>query len=384
MKKAKKLASLAVIFALMFVLTSCGKSAEEKEEDSTKIKIGGLAPLTGDVAVYGTASSKGTKLAFEEANKDGGVLGKQIEFILEDEKGDQNEAVNAYNKLVNNKEVLAIIGDVTSKPAAAVAIESQKDGIPMVAPTATAANVTEAGENVFRACFLDPFQGKTMAKFSKDKLKYTKVAIMYNNADDYSTGLAEAFKQEFEKNGGKIVSYEAYGGDDVDFKAQLTKIKGQDPEALFIPDYYNTVAKIAAQSKDTGLKVTLLGADGWDGVLDKVQSPDLVEGAYFCNHYSPDDTDPKVKDFISNYKAKYNETPNAFAALGYDAGKILIAAIEKAGSTDKDKVIAALKDTEIETVTGKITFDKDRNPIKSVTVLQIKNGKSVFYEKVNP
>lgn len=381
--KKKTLSIVAIMCVLTLLFTGCG-SKKASSDESKEIKVGGLAPLTGNVSVYGISASNGTKLAFDEVNKDGGVLGKKIKFIIEDEKGDATEAVNAYNKLANNEEVVAVIGDITSKPAAAVANASQKEKIPVITPTATAANVTTYGENVFRACFLDPFQGSVMAKFAKEKLSAKTAAIVYNTGDDYSSGVAEAFKKAFEKAGGKVVAYEGYGATDKDFKAQLTKIKGQSPDVLMIPDYYNTVALIAAQIKEVGLKTVLLGSDGWDGVLGAVQDTALVEGAYFSNHYSPMDTDSDVQNFIKNYKAKFNEDPNALSALGYDAAKILIAAIEKAKSTDKNKVIKALKGIEIKGVTGKITFDENRNPIKSVTVLKVKSGKVEVFEKMNP
>lgn len=381
--KKKTLSIVAIMCVLTLLFTGCG-SKKASSDESKEIKVGGLAPLTGNVSVYGISASNGTRLAFDEVNKDGGVLGKKIKFIIEDEKGDATEAVNAYNKLANNEEVVAVIGDITSKPAAAVANASQKEKIPVITPTATAANVTTYGENVFRACFLDPFQGSVMAKFAKEKLSAKTAAIVYNTGDDYSSGVAEAFKKAFEKAGGKVVAYEGYGATDKDFKAQLTKIKGQSPDVLMIPDYYNTVALIAAQIKEVGLKTVLLGSDGWDGVLGAVQDTALVEGAYFSNHYSPMDTDSDVQNFIKNYKAKFNEDPNALSALGYDAAKILIAAIEKAKSTDKNKVIKALKGIEIKGVTGKITFDENRNPIKSVTVLKVKSGKVEVFEKMNP
>jgi branched-chain amino acid transport system substrate-binding protein len=381
--KKKTLSVIAIMCVLTLMVSGCG-SKKTSSDSSKEIKVGGLAPLTGNVSTYGISASNGTKLAFDEANENGGVLGKKIKFIVEDEKGDATEAVNAYNKLVNNEEVIAIIGDITSKPSAAVANASQKEKVPVITPTATAANVTTYGSNVYRACFLDPFQGSVMAKFAKEKLSAKTAAVIYNTGDDYSSGVAEAFKKAFEKAGGKVVAYEGYGASDKDFKSQLTKIKGATPDVLMVPDYYNTVALVAAQVKEVGLKTTLLGADGWDGVLESVQDTALVEGAYFSNHYSPMDKDPKVQDFIKNYKAKFNAEPNALSALGFDAAKILIAAIEKAKSTDKDKVVKALKDIEVDGVTGKISFDENRNPIKSVTVLKITGGKVDMFEKMNP
>jgi branched-chain amino acid transport system substrate-binding protein len=323
----------------------------------------------------------GAALALEEQKT---LLGKEIQFVPLDDKGDITEAVNAYNKLVSNEGAISIIGAVTSKPSAAVASESLKKGIPVITPTGTAVNVTEVGANVFRACYIDPFQGQVMANFSYDELNVKTAAVIYNSASDYSIGLAESFKATFEANGGTIVSYEPYGDKDIDFKSQLTNISAKSPEVLFVPDYYEKVALIAKQVKDIGFTTILLGADGWDSVLNVLEDPSLLEGAYFCNHNSNDDPDPLVQAFITNYKAKYGEDPNTFAALGYDAAKVTIAAIEKANKTDPAAIVEAMKNTDITALTGKITFDEYRNPIKGVTILKISNGKYNMFTKLNP
>lgn len=347
------------------------------------IKIGGLAPLTGDVSVYGIAAANGIKLALAEINKAGGVLGKQIEYIVYDEKGDATEAVNAYNKLADQDKVIALIGDITSKPTIAVAKLAAKINLPMISPTATALDVTTQGTNVFRACFIDPFQGKVMASFAATSLKAKKVAVIFNSGDDYSVGLTEAFKAEAKVLGLEVVASESYSKGDTDFKAQLTKIAAAKPEALFVPDYYNTVTLIANQVKSVGLTIPLLGADGWDGVLT-VAKKEEVEGFYFCNHYSAEDTDPKVQSFLKNYRDTYKLEANALAALGYDAAYILTNAIKKAASTDKAAIITAMNATDYTGVTGNIKFDKDRNPSKSVAITLIKDGKYTFFSKVAP
>lgn len=358
-----------------------GTEATQAPAQGGTIKIGGLAPLTGGVAVYGAAASNGAKLYIKELNANGGVLGQQVEFILEDEKGDATEATNAYNKLVNNDGVVAIIGDVTSKPTIAVAQRAAADNMPMISPTATAKEVTTAGTNVFRACFLDPFQGETMANFAAESLKVKTAAIIYNTGDDYSVGLYESFKTVAEAAGIQIVAAEGYAAGDIDFKAQLTNIAAANPEVLFVPDYYNTIVLIAGQAKEVGLDAALLGADGWDGVLGATTDASILEGAYFSNHYSTEDTDPTVQNFLTGYEAEYGESPNAFAALGYDAAKILFDAMERAGSTDADAVIAALQATEIDGVTGHIVFDAERNPIKSCAIIKIVDGKYTLFEK---
>lgn len=357
--------------------------AAPAEATGDTIKIGGLAPLTGNVSVYGIAASNGAKLYINEINAAGGVLGKQVEFLVEDEKGDATEAVNAYNKLVNDG-IVALIGDVTSKPSIAVAQVAADEGLPMIAPTATAAEVTMAGTNVFRACFLDPFQGETMATYASTKLNAKTAAVLYNVGDDYSVGLYEAFEAKCKELGLEIVTVESYSTGDMDFKAQLTNIVAKEPDVLFLPDYYNTVVLIASQAKEVGSKAILLGADGWDGVLTVAEDPAALEGSYFCNHYSTQDESEIVQNFLKNYQAEYGEVPNSFAALGYDAAKILLAAIEKAGSADdKPAVIAALQDTQVDGVTGGITFDAGGDPIKSASIITIKDGAYSLVEKLS-
>lgn len=382
MKKITKVMSLLLVGGLMISsLVGCGKQGGSGSANSNVIKIGGIAPLTGDVAVYGVAADNGAKLAIEEINANGGILGKQIEYISYDDKGDTTEAVNAYKKLTSNDKVDAIFGAVTSKPTLAVTPLAAKDGIPMISPTATALEVTQAGPNIFRACFIDPYQGQIMAKFAVEELKASKAAVIYNTADDYSVGVAEAFKEAAEQNGVQVVSFEGYNGDDKDFKSVLTNVKGQTPDVLFIPDYYNRVGLIAQQAKEIGITATLLGADGWDGVIGV--APEAVEGTYFANHYSTDDTAAEVQNFLKSYKEKYNEDPVSFAALGYDAIKILAAAIEKAGSTDKEAVAKALAETNITSVTGSITFDENRNPVKGVSIIKIEGAQNKLFTKMS-
>ncbi len=348
------------------------------------IKVGGLAPLTGEVSIYGIACNNGIKLAIDEVNAAGGVLGKQIEYIVYDEKGDETEAVNAYNKLVQNDKVVAILGDVTSKPCIAVAIQAAKEGIPMITGTGTAVDITPYGSNIFRACFTDPFQGEVMASYAFNKLGAKTAAIIADNGSDYSVGLTETFVSTAESLGMEIVANEAYATGDKDFKAQLTNIASKNPDVLFVPNYYEDVALIAAQAKEVGLTATMLGADGWAGTIAQLAGDtSTVNGAYFCNHYSPDGDDPDLVNFISAYKAKFNEDPNAFAALGYDAAKMMFAAMEAAGSTDYAAVSSAMQALSYKGATGSITFDAERNPIKSAAILTIEDGAYKFVETYN-
>lgn len=361
--------ALAVLMATVLLAACSGGSS------SGKIVIGGIAPLTGDVAVYGTAVNNAVKLAVEEINKAGGIGGKQVEFVVEDDEGDPVKAVNAYNKLMSQN-VVAIIGSVTSKPTISVVQKAAKDGIPIITPTATAAEVTTYGKNIFRACFLDPYQGETMATFAAKTLSAKTAAVLYDTSDDYSIGVAQAFRDKAKALGINVVNYEGFGKGDTDFKSQLTKINQNSPDVLFVPAYYNTDALVATQAKEVGLKAKIIGVDGWDGVLTAIDASNksALEGIYFCNHYSTEDTSSVVQNFLKAYEAKYKETPNALAALGYDAAKILFDAIGRANSTDKDKIVTALNSTSFDGVTGKIKFDANRNPVKSVAIIKIVGG----------
>ena len=373
--------ALLLTCALVLVgAAGCGGGGTTGGADADVIKIGAMGPLTGDLAIYGTAVDNGIKLAVEEINAAGGILGKQVECTFLDEKGDSTEAVNAYNRLVQNAQVVAIIGDVTSTPSIAVAQASVQDGIPVVTATGTDASITQAGENVFRVCFIDPYQGEVMASYAMNKLNAKKAAILYNASNDYSIGLTKAFEEEAAKGTLQIVAKESYNKGDVDFKTQLTKIAASGADVLFLPEYYEEVAQIIPQAKAAGIEMTMLGADGWDGVKDKVQDKAQLEGALFCCGYSPESTDENLQAFIQKYKDKYGEEPKGFAAQGYDAMYLLKAAMEKAGSTEKTAVVAALKGIDFTGVTGEIVFDENRNPIKGVVVNTFKDGEVKFVE----
>lgn len=394
--KAKKILTISLALAVAATaFAGCGNKDDQNKDDKQQgtegetIKIGILAPLTGNVSVYGVASSNGSKLAIDKLNAEGGILGKQIEIASEDEEGDATKAVNAYNKLVGEG-IVALVGDVTSKPTISVAQKSVKDNLPIITPTATAADVTTFGTNVYRTCFLDPYQGETMASYAKEKLGVTTVAILYDTSDDYSIGIAEAFKAKAESLDMTITNYEAFNAGDQDFKSQLTKINTAKPDALFIPSYYNTVALIATQAKEVGLDTILMGGDGWDGTLEAVteDNRDAIEGCYFANHYYTQDKTPVVKDFVEAYRAAYGKDPISFSALGYDSVMILAQAIERAGSTDKEAIIAALAETDYTGVTGHITYENAEgnfgNPTKSVSIITIKDGQYALADQYTP
>lgn len=359
------------------MMMSCG--ANQSQEESSTIKVGGMGPLTGSAAMYGITVDKGAKLAFEEINANGGVLGKKFEYISLDEKADPIEAVNAYNKLTDEG-VVAILGSVTSKPTLAVAELAAQDGIPMITPTGTQINITDAGPNIFRVCFTDPYQGSTLAKFSKDKLGAKTAAIMVNTSSDYSDGIANAFIKQAEKEGIKVVAKEGYSDGDKDFKAQLTKINSENPDILVVPEYYELSALIATQAREIGMKSTFVGPDGWDGIIGALDSSSysVVDNSYFTNHYSTEDNNEKVQSFLKKYREKYNEEPTSFSALAYDTVYVLKNAIDKAGTTDKAELTKAIKASDMDGVTGHLTFDENNNPIKAVTIIKVQDGKYIF------
>lgn len=377
-----------MLLGLSFLITACGGEKEattKKTDEAATIKIGGLGPLTGPLAIYGVTATNGSKLAFEEINKNGGILGKQVEFVLFDEKGDSTEAVTAYNRLVDEG-VVALVGDITSKPSLAVAEIAAQDNMPMITPTGTQFNITEAGPNVFRVCFTDPYQGVILANLAKNNLKANTVAIMVNNSSDYSDGVTEAFIKEAERLGLKIVAKEGYAEGDKDFRAQLTKVAATNPDVLLVPDYYEQVALITTQAREVGVKSTFIGPDGWDGVAKALDSSayGAVENSYFTNHYSVEDTNGKVQNFLKAYREKYKDEPSAFSALSYDAAYLMKDAIEKAGSTDKDAIVKAMKESDFAGVTGHLRFDEKNNPVKAVTVLKVVNGNYTFDSVIQP
>lgn len=377
-----------MLLGLSFLITACSGEKEattKKTDEAATIKIGGLGPLTGPLAIYGVTATNGSKLAFEEINKNGGILGKQVEFVLFDEKGDSTEAVTAYNRLVDEG-VVALVGDITSKPSLAVAEIAAQDNMPMITPTGTQFNITEAGPNVFRVCFTDPYQGVILANLAKNNLKANTVAIMVNNSSDYSDGVAEAFIKEAERLGLKIVAKEGYAEGDKDFRAQLTKVAATNPDVLLVPDYYEQVALITTQAREVGVKSTFIGPDGWDGVAKALDSSayGAVENSYFTNHYSVEDTNEKVQNFLKAYREKYKDEPSAFSALSYDAAYLMKDAIEKAGSTDKDAIVKAMKESDFAGVTGHLRFDEKNNPVKAVTVLKVVNGNYTFDSVIQP
>lgn len=369
------------VVGAMMLIGGCGKSGEVAKPET--IKIGGMAPLTGALAIYGVTTTNGAELAVKEINENGGVLGKKIEYVMLDTKGDSTEAVMAYNKLVDEK-VAGIIGEITSKPTLAVAEVAVQDNMPLITPTGTQVDITEVGPNIFRVCFTNPYQGKVLAITSKERLGANTVAVMLNNSSDYSDGIAKAFIEESEKLGMKVMGVEGYSDGDKDFRPQLTKLAAMNPDVILIPEYYEQAALIATQAREVGVKSIFVGSDGWDGIAKTLDQSAYaaIENSHFTNHFSMEDQSEKIQNFLKDYREAYKEDPSAFSALGYDAVYMMKSAIEKSGGTDKQKIVDALKGIEYDGVTGYLTFDDHNNPIKAVTVLKIENGKYVFDSKV--
>ena len=373
--------SLTVFAAASLGLTSCG----DKGSGDT-IRIGEFASLTGKEATFGTSSHEGTQLAIEEINAAGGVLGKKLELLTEDNQTKAGESTNAVNKLISKDGVVAILGEVASSRSMEAAPICNDNKIPMITPASTNQDVTKGRPYVFRVCFIDPFQGTVMANFATGTLKASKVAVLTDVKSDYSKGLAKFFKEQFAKNGGQVVSELDYNAGDKDFKGQLTAIKGAGPDAVFVPGYYTEVALIATQAKQLGLSLPLFGGDGWESSTLLEIGKDAVEGHYFSTHCAPEQGTPKMIQFVEAYKKRYNgKSPDAMAALGYDSARVLADAITRAGSTDGTKVrdaLAGLKDYDA--VTGKFSINENRDAVKSAAIMQIKGGKFTFLQTVNP
>ncbi len=336
------------------------------------IKLGAIQPISGQVSAYGTQTRDAIMLAVSEINAKGGVLGKKIEMVVEDDEASPDKSMNAIKKLVARDKVTGIVGALTSKCSLAITEYAQAKKIIMISPSSTNDTVTDAGDYIFRACYKDSFQGEVVAQFSHETLKAKRAAILYDITNDYSKGLTTNFTQKFKALGGEIVATETYSTNDKDFNAQLTKIKATKPEVLFIPDYYSTISLIAKQVRAQGMTIPMVGADGWDEITNN--AGDEVLNCYYSNHYSPEANDPEVKNFVKKYEAKYKITPNALAALGYDATYILAEAIQKAGSIQPEKIKAAMMKTNRKFVTGRIKFDAKRNPVKSAIMLEIVKG----------
>jgi branched-chain amino acid transport system substrate-binding protein len=371
---------VALAAALFFVPGACA---------ADDIVIGHFASMTGGTATFGISTDEGIHLALDEINAHGGVLGKPVRVITEDDQSKPEEAKTAVEKLISRDKVVALLGEVASSRSLAAAPAAQRAHIPMLSPASTNPKVTQTGNYIFRACFIDPFQGAAMANFAmKDPKgpKARKFAILYDVKNDYSVGLHDFFMDTVKKNGGEIVADESYGEGDIDFKAQLTKIKNTEPDAIYCPGYYTEVGLICRQARELGITVPLMGGDGWDSDKTFEVGRDSVNGCYFTNHYSPDEQRPEVQQFVNAYKAKFGgKTPDAMAILGYDAMRLMADAINRAGSTRGNDIRKALASTkDFKGASGNITINKQRNAEKPIVVLKIEGGRTHFVSSIKP
>jgi len=362
--------------AVALAAAACGSEVKSGEQTAAApIKVGHYASLTGDTATFGQSTDHGIRMKIEEVNAQGGVLGRPLELITEDDRSITEEARTTAQKLLKRDEVVALLGEVASSRSLAAAPEAQRARVPMISPASTNPKVTEVGDYVFRACFIDPFQGAVMAKFARETLGARKVAILLDFKQDYSVGLADYFRKTFRAQGGEIVADERYTSGDIEFRAQLTKIRGTSPDALFVPGYYTEAGLIAKQARELGIKVPLLGGDGWDSTKTLEIGGTAVEGNFFSNHYAADSDSPLVQEFVKKYREKHGEVPDAMAVLGYDAAGILVDALKRAGTTEGPKLRDAIAATKAYPgVSGTISIDPQRNARKDAVVIEIKDG----------
>jgi len=370
----------------MALAFSCSRPGEDTTTDRTTIKIGYFGDLTGPTFNFGQSAINGVLMAASEINQAGGINNRKIDVVIEDDKGSPEEAARLTAKLIDQDKVVAIIAGGTSGNSRAAAPKAQASHIPMISPSSTDPAVTQTGNYIFRACFVDTFQGEVMANFAINTLKAKKAAILTDFNSPYSKGLTDYFKLSFARLGGSIVSEQTYTQGDADFKGQLSTIRSAEPDVIYIPGYYGDVALIAKQARMIGLTQPLLGGDGWDAPELWQLGGDALNGAYISTHYSVDDPSPAIQQFVQLYKQRYgNLLPDAHAALAYDAARILFDAITRTGSTDGDKLRDTLAQTKnFNGVTGVISMDVDRNAVKPAAVLKLEDLKFIYQETIQP
>lgn len=375
-----------LLIAVALAAVACRPDREaQTEAPAAEIPIGVYAAQSGSEAAFGQATVSGVKLAAEEINGSGGVLGRKIRLVIEDDQGKPEEAASVVTKLITRDNVIAVIGENSSAQSLAAAPVCQSAGVPMISPSSTNPKVTKIGDYIFRVCFTDPYQGKALATFVKNNLKARTAAILKDNKNDYSVGLAEFFTKEYQAIGGKVVGEANYVGGDSEFRPQLTAIKARNPEVVFLPGFYTEVGQIAIQARDLGITQPLVGGDGWDSPTVIEIGGKAVDGSYFSDHYFVGDPRPLVQRYVAEMKKRYGKNPEANSALGYDALKILAAAIQKSGSLDRKAIRDNIASTaNYEGVSGTITMGPDRNPIKPVAMIKIENKQFTFAGWVKP
>ncbi|MFL6254366.1 MAG: ABC transporter substrate-binding protein [Pyrinomonadaceae bacterium] len=350
------------------------------------IKVGIYGDLSGQTSSFGQSTKNGALMAIDEINAAGGINGRKIEWVMEDDQGQTQQASTVVKKLINQDKVIAVIGEVASSNSLAAAPVAQEAKVPMITPSSTNPAVTQKGDYIFRVCFTDDFQGAVAAKFAANTLKAKKAAILGDFNSDYSKGMSKFFREEFARLGGQIVSEQTYTQTDADYKGQLTSIRSSSPDVIFVPGYYGQVGVIAKQAKELGIAAPLLGGDGWDGPPLWDLGGTALNGSYMVNHYSIDDPSPAVQKFVAAYKAKYGGTaPDAIGALAYDAMNVLADAIKRAGTTESVKLRDAIAQTKnFAGVTGSITINETRDAVKPAVVFELRDKKMVYKETIQP
>ena len=370
--------SLSLILGLVVASSSSG---------ADEILIGHYASLTGAQSTFGQSTDIGVKMAVEEINAEGGIKGKMVKLITRDDEGKAEKAGDTVTRLITSDHVIAVIGEVASGLSIAGGDVCQSHKIPMISPSSTNPSVTKRGDMIFRVCFIDSFQAPICAKFAAthESTQAKKVAILYDQASPYSKGLAVEFRKAFKALGGTITTEQTYTEGDGDYSAQLTTIRGTNPQMIFVPGYYTDVSSIAVQARKLEIKVPLLGADGWDSAKLAELGGSAIEGCYYSNHYAAEDPNPKIQEFIKKYQSKHKDVPDALVALGYDSAQILFDSIKRAPSTSGKDIAAAIAATKnFEGVTGKITIDANRNASKPAVIVKMTGGKPVFVTRYEP
>jgi len=374
------------LIALFLVVVACERRGAGPGNNTTgAILIGFYGDLSGRTSNFGQSTKNGVLMITDEINKSGGINGRQIQLISEDDEGRPEKAATVVTKLIDQDRVIALIGENTSGNTLAAAPKAQSSHVPMISPSSTAPSVTQVGDYIFRVCFIDPFQGEVMAKFAANTLNAKTAAVMLDFNSPYSRGLTEFFENSFTKLGGKVIGRQSYTQGDRDYKGQLTAIRALNPDVIYVPGYYGEVGVIAKQSQQLGIKAPLLGGDGWDATQLRELGGNALNGDFISHHYSVDDPSPPIQKFVSAYKARYGIIPDALGALGYDAMKVLTEALKRAGTTEAKQLRDALAATSnLAGVTGRITIDGQRNALKPAVVLKLQDGKYVYQETIYP
>jgi branched-chain amino acid transport system substrate-binding protein len=375
----------AILCGWIISSQGCKKSETPALQSIPPILVGEVQTLTGSEATFGIAIHRGIELAVQRINEKGGIRDRQLKIVTLDDQGKSEEAAAATTKLITTHHVVAILGALASSRSFAMAPIAQSLKVAMISPTATNPKLTQFGDYVFRACFIDPFQGQVIAKFASENLKKKKAAVIRDLKSDYSVGLAEFFVDTFKKQGGVVTTIQSYTSGDIDFKSQLTAIRAQAPDIIFVPGYYTEAGLIVRQARELGISIPILGGDGWSSPkLQEIAGPAL-EDTFYSNHYSAEDQSPVVQEFNRKFRERYHELPDGIAALGYDSAALLIDALQRTESLAPQDIRDAIANTsEFSGVTGKITMDKNRNPIKSAVILKFHGGKPTYQTTIDP